>query len=45
MSDIHKPMGISEYKLDQLLPPDFQSSLPSIEALESELSALLKENS
>ncbi len=38
LSDIHKPIGISEYKITQSLPDELKSSLPSIEELESELS-------
>jgi hypothetical protein len=37
LSDIHKPMGISEYKLTQSLPENLKSSLPSIEDIEAEL--------
>jgi predicted nuclease of restriction endonuclease-like (RecB) superfamily len=34
LSDINKPMGISEYKLTQSLPEALQSSLPSVVELE-----------
>lgn len=34
LSDINKPMGISEYKLTQSLPEALQSSLPSVAELE-----------
>jgi predicted nuclease of restriction endonuclease-like (RecB) superfamily len=37
LSDIHKPMGIAEYKLTQVLPDNLKSSLPSIEEIEAEL--------
>jgi len=37
LSDIHKPMGISEYQLTQILPENLKSSLPSIEEIEAEL--------
>ncbi|MCJ8268597.1 MAG: PDDEXK nuclease domain-containing protein [Psychrosphaera sp.] len=37
LSDINKPIGVSEFQLTQSLPDSFQSSLPSIEALEQEL--------
>lgn len=40
MSDINKPIGISEYQLIQSLPEKFKSSLPSVEELEQELSVL-----
>ena len=34
---MNKPIGISEYELTRSLPTEFQSSLPTIEALEAEL--------
>ena len=37
LSDIHKPIGVSEYQLTQSLPDDLKSSLPSIEEIETEL--------
>jgi len=37
LSDIHKPMGVSEYELTQALPKELKSSLPSIEEIEAEL--------
>ena len=37
LSDIQKPIGVSEYQLTQSLPKDLQSKLPSIEAIENEL--------
>lgn len=37
LKDINKPIGISEYKLTQVLPKEFKSSLPSIEEIEAEL--------
>ena len=37
LSDIHKPIGVSEYQLTQLLPENLKSSLPSIEEIEAEL--------
>ncbi len=36
LSDIHKPMGISEYQLTRALPENLKPSLPSIEELEAE---------
>jgi predicted nuclease of restriction endonuclease-like (RecB) superfamily len=36
LSDIHKPIGISEYQLTQALPENLKSSLPSIEEIEAE---------
>lgn len=38
LSDIHKPMGVSEYELTQSLPDNLKSSLPTIEEIEAELS-------
>ena len=38
LSDIHKPIGVSEYQLTQSLPDNLRSSLPSIEEFEAELS-------
>ncbi len=38
LSDIHKPIGVSEYQLTQSLPAELKSSLPTIEELEAELS-------
>lgn len=37
LSDIHKPMGISEYTLSHALPENLRDQLPSIEAIEREL--------
>ena len=38
LSDIGKPMGISEYKLTHKLPDGLKNSLPSVESIETELS-------
>ena len=38
MRDIHKPIGVADYELTRALPEEFASSLPSIEAIEEELS-------
>ena len=40
LRDINKPMGISEYKLTELIPDKIKSKLPSIEELENKLSKL-----
>jgi len=37
LQDIHKPMGVSEFKLDKVLPDNLKSSLPSIEELEEQI--------
>ncbi len=38
LSDIHKPIGVSQYQLTQSLPENLKSSLPSIEEIEAGLS-------
>lgn len=38
LSDIHKPIGVSEYKLTHTLPKKLKSSLPTIKEIEKELS-------
>ena len=38
LSDIRKPMGVSEYQLSQSLPKELKSSLPTIKEIEKELS-------
>jgi RecB family endonuclease NucS len=43
LSDIHKPMGVSEYQLTQALPENLKSSLPSIEEIEAKLSEEFEE--
>lgn len=37
LENINQPIGISEYQLAELLPKDFQGSLPSIKDIENEL--------
>ncbi|MDR2691772.1 MAG: PDDEXK nuclease domain-containing protein [Dysgonamonadaceae bacterium] len=37
LRDIHKPMGISEYRLTDAIPEDIKSQLPSVEDIEREL--------
>lgn len=37
LSDKSQPMGVAEFKLLESLPPDLQTSLPSIEQIEREL--------
>ncbi|MBL0711036.1 MAG: DUF1016 family protein [Colwellia sp.] len=37
LSDINKPIGVSEYQLTQSLPENLKSSLPSIDQIEAEL--------
>jgi len=38
LSDIHKPIGVSEYQITQSLPEELKSSLPTVEEIEAELS-------
>lgn len=38
LSDIKKPIGVSQYQLTKALPKKFKSSLPSIKEIEAELS-------
>jgi predicted nuclease of restriction endonuclease-like (RecB) superfamily len=37
LTDMHKPLGISSYELQKILPENFKSHLPSIEEVENEL--------
>jgi hypothetical protein len=36
LSDINKPIGVSEYQLTKSLPVDLKTNLPSIEEIEAE---------
>ncbi len=40
LSDINKPIGVSEYRLTESLPDQLKSSLPSIEEIEAELEGI-----
>lgn len=40
LSDINKPMGISEYRLTNILPDELKSSLPIIEEIDAEFREL-----
>ena len=42
---INKPIGIADYQLTRALPETLQSALPSIEAIEAELSTHPQGNS
>ena len=44
LSGIDKPMGVAEYQLVKALPEPLDTNLPSIAALEAELSASLEED-
>lgn len=37
LRDNAKPIGVAEYQLVESLPPELQTSLPSIEQIEREL--------
>lgn len=37
LSDIHKPIGVSEYRITRTLPDTLKISLPSVEQIEEEL--------
>jgi len=37
LSDINKPIGVSEYRLTESIPETFRGSLPTIEQIEAEL--------
>jgi predicted nuclease of restriction endonuclease-like (RecB) superfamily len=43
LKGIEKPIGISEYELNKILPDELKSSLPSIEEIENELRSLTDE--
>lgn len=43
LSDINKPIGVSEYQLTQSLPADLQKKLPSVEQIEAEFAKDLGE--
>ena len=45
LRDINKPIGLAEYNISKELPKDIQTSLPSIEKIEAELSQLTPEQS
>ena len=37
LSDIHKPIGVSEYQITHALPDEIKASLPTVEEIEAEL--------
>ena len=43
LKNMSQPIGISEYELTEILPKEFESSLPTIEMIENELKNSLKE--
>lgn len=44
LRDMTKPIGLAEYKLNESLPDDIKTALPTIEQIEEELSKDLTEN-
>lgn len=40
LRDVHKPIGISDYELTEVLPDDFTGRLPTVADLEAELAAV-----
>jgi predicted nuclease of restriction endonuclease-like (RecB) superfamily len=44
LRDMNKPIGVADIQLTRLLPVDLQSALPTVEALEEELTSLTGEN-
>jgi hypothetical protein len=43
LRDIHKPMGVSSF-VTKDIPLSVQSQLPTVEEIESELSALIRDD-
>lgn len=43
LRDIHKPIGVAGYELTRALPRELESSLPSIEDIEAELSGSMRD--
>jgi len=43
LRDIHKPIGVADYEITRALPTSLASSLPSIAAIEAELSETLSD--
>lgn len=44
LKKINAPIGVSEYTLSKALPKDLKTSLPSIEEIENELNAIIKQD-
>lgn len=42
LQDINKPIGVSEFQLEKILPPNLKSKLPTIEEFEEELQNLIE---
>ncbi|MCF8015976.1 MAG: PDDEXK nuclease domain-containing protein [Chromatiaceae bacterium] len=43
LRDINKPIGVADYELTRALPAELESSLPSIDDIETELSSSMKD--
>ena len=43
LSDINKPIGVSEYRLTESIPATFKGNLPTIEEIEGELGGVRDE--
>ncbi|MGB3494240.1 MAG: PDDEXK nuclease domain-containing protein [Elainellaceae cyanobacterium] len=43
LQDVHKPIGVSTYRLNQNLPKQLQDNLPTAEQLEMELEAAMRD--
>lgn len=41
LQDINKPIGVSEFNLEKMLPPNLKSKLPTVEEFEEELQHLI----
>lgn len=44
LRDTSKPIGIAEYKINNILPEDIKGEIPSVQELENELDKRLEEN-
>lgn len=44
LRDIHKPIGVADYKLTKALPTELKDALPTIQQLETELDILIDED-
>ena len=42
LSDIHKPIGISEYQITHTLPEELKTKLPTVEEIEAELGKIIE---
>lgn len=42
LRNIEKPIGVSEFKLNEVLPEEYRNSLPSIEEIEAKLENVIE---